>query len=122
MKNSLEAIKSRFEMANKELLKLKIVEMRNTHSEEEKKENWTQPQRSVEQNQMYKVQVIRVKRKKGRIDLKEWLKLLKTINKPKNINECKVRYVQKTHIGRLHHSQGAGGQKKKKDIERERNS
>lgn len=39
MKNSLEAIKSRFEMANKELLKLKIVEMRNTHSEEEKKEN-----------------------------------------------------------------------------------
>lgn len=39
MKNSLEAIKSKFEMANKELPKLKIMKMRNTHSEEEKKEN-----------------------------------------------------------------------------------
>lgn len=39
MKNSLEEIKSKFETANKELPKLKIMEMRNTHSEEEKKEH-----------------------------------------------------------------------------------
>lgn len=66
MKNSLEAIKSRFEMANKDLLKLKIVEMRNTHSEEEKKENWTQLQRSVGQNQIYKSVGDKSEDKKGK--------------------------------------------------------